>query len=164
MNLYLFLPPPTNESNMLGNKNESVEADKKREAIKDKENDCIKEGEEKEKESMLCSYDDLFSRVLPLDNNCIQKPPMIQPKKQQLHYIIREEESIHLSHSWLSRSICFEKQFGWDKLLETKLGNWHVMGMPHRPNFWLDKLGENISGYYGRRSSREEINGHHQRT
>ena len=77
---------------------------------------------EKEKESMLCSYDDLFSGVLPLDNNCIQKPPMIQPKKQQLHYIIREEESIHLSHSWLSRSVCFEKQFGWDKLLETKLG------------------------------------------
>ena len=83
-----------------------AEADKIREAIKGKENDSIKE----EKESMLYSYDDLFFRVLPLDNNFIQKLPMIQPKKQQLHNIIREEKSIHLSHSWLSRSVCFEKQ------------------------------------------------------
>ena len=106
---------------MLGKENESAVADKKREAIKGKENDCSK-GEEEEKENMLCSYDALFSRVLPLDNYCIQKPPTIQPKKRQLHYIIREVESIHLSHSWLSRSVCFKKQFGWDKLLETKLG------------------------------------------
>ena len=67
---------------MLGKENESAVADKKREAIKGKENDCSK-GEEEEKENMLCSYDALFSRVLPLDNNCIQKPPMIQP---MIHY------------------------------------------------------------------------------
>ena len=65
---------------MLGKENESAVADKKREAIKGKENDCSK-GEEEEKENMLCSYDALFSRVLPLDNNCIQKPPMIQTQE-----------------------------------------------------------------------------------
>ena len=76
-----------------------AEADKIREAIKGKENDSIKE----EKESMLYSYDDMFFGVLPLDSNCrkgryrihikcngncIQKPPMIQPTKQQtmIHY------------------------------------------------------------------------------
>ena len=64
MNLSLFLPPSTNESNMLGNKNESAEADKKREAIKGKENDSFKEEKEEENESILCSYDVMFSKVL----------------------------------------------------------------------------------------------------
>ena len=62
-------PPPTSQSNMLGKENESAVADKKREAIKGKENDFIKE----EKESMLCSYDDLFYGVLPSDNNFYTK-------------------------------------------------------------------------------------------
>ena len=171
---------------MLDKENESAVADKKREAIKGRENDCIKEEDEKEKVSMLCSYDDLFYGVLPLDNNCTQKPLMIPPKTQQLHYIIREEESINLSHSWLSRSVSFDKQFWWDKLLEPKLGmswachidlifgqiNWGKISLAtieedHQrniPNFWSYKLGENMNGYYRRRLLREEINDHHQRT
>ena len=57
-------PPPTNQSNMLGKENEPAVADKKREAIKGKENDSFKEEKEEENESILCSYDDMFSKVL----------------------------------------------------------------------------------------------------
>ena len=42
-------PPPTSQSNMLGKENESAVADKKREAIKGKENYCIEDEEENRK-------------------------------------------------------------------------------------------------------------------
>ena len=138
---------------MLGKENESVVADKKREAIKGKEKE-----EEEEKESMLCSYDDLFSGVLPLGKNCMQNPAaMIQPKKRQLHFIIREEESKHVSHSWLSRSsVCFEKQFGWDKLLETKLGmSWacHIDPIFGRINWGEISMATIEEDHQGKRST-----------
>jgi hypothetical protein len=117
--------------------------------------------------SISCSCGDFAAESLPFHAGCAQISPWIPPRKQHLHYaIIRdegEEDCLHFFPSppppFLAACAPFEQQFGWDRLLEMKLGmSWACSVDPTfgRMN-WTRRRPVMMDGVHAPRSAEETL-------